>query len=136
MNNEQRTETQGATATENTQRVVDIPNYVCAKQKFDSLTPEIETRIKEELLVFANLGIAKDLMTLRDVMDKVKEQLGYSAEPSKGILAGSYVAYCLGLEPSNPMVTGKEIEPKDFQVTLPLGLTICYDNEVRNEVVN
>ena len=25
-----------------------------AKQKFDSLTPEIETRIKEELLVFAN----------------------------------------------------------------------------------
>ena len=107
-----------------------------AKQKFDSLTPEIETRIKEELLVFANLGIAKDLMTLRDVMDKVKEQLGYSAEPSKGILAGSYVAYSLGLEPSNPMVTGKEIEPKDFQVTLPLGLTICYDNEVRNEVVN
>lgn len=107
-----------------------------AKQKFDSLTPEIETRIKEELLVFANLGIAKDLMTLRDVMDKVKEQLGYSAEPSKGILAGSYVAYCLGLEPSNPMVTGKEIEPKDFQVTLPLALTICYDNEVRNEVVN
>ena len=73
---------------------------------------------------------------LRDVQDKVKEQLGYSAEPSKGILAGSYVAYCLGLEPSNPMVTGKEIEPKDFQVTLPLGLTICYDNEVRNEVVN
>ena len=107
-----------------------------AKQKFESLTPEIETRIKEELLVFANLGIAKDLMTLRDVMDKVKEQLGYSAEPSKGILAGSYVAYCLGLEPSNPMVTGKDIEPKDFQVTLPLGLSISYDNEVRNEVVN
>ena len=95
-----------------------------AKQKFESLTPEIETRIKE------------DLMTLKDVMDKVKEQLGYSAAPSKGILAGSYVAYCLGLEPGNPMMTGKDIEPKDFQVTLPLGLTICYDNEVRNEVVN
>ena len=31
MNNEQRTETQGATATENTQRVVDIPNYVWCK---------------------------------------------------------------------------------------------------------
>ena len=88
-----------------------------AKQKFESLTPEIETRIKEELLVLANLGIAKDLMTLKDVMDKVKEQLGYSAEPSKGILAGSYVAYCLGLEPGNPMMTGKDIEPKDFQVT-------------------
>ncbi len=80
-----------------------------AKQKFESLTPEIEVRIKEELLVFANLGIAKDLMrALKDVMDKVKEQLGYSAEPSKGILAGSYVAYCLGLEPGNPMMTGKE----------------------------
>ena len=52
-----------------------------AKQKFDSLTPEIETRIKEELLVFANLGIAKELMTLRDVMDKVKEQFGVTMEP-------------------------------------------------------
>ena len=31
MNNEQRTETKGATATENTQRVVDIPNYVWCK---------------------------------------------------------------------------------------------------------
>ncbi len=107
-----------------------------AKQKFESLTPEIETRLKEELLVFANLGIAKDLMTLRDAMDKVKSQFGYMAEPSKGILAGSYVAYSLGLEPSNPMETGKDIDPKDFQVALPLGLTISYDNEVRNEVVN
>ncbi len=107
-----------------------------AKQKFESLTPEIETHLKEELLVFANLGIAKDLMTLRDAMDKVKLQFGYIAEPSKGILAGSYVAYSLGLEPSNPMETGKGIDPKDFQVALPLGLTISYDNEVRNEVVN
>ena len=31
MNNEQITETQGATATENTQRVVDISNYVWCK---------------------------------------------------------------------------------------------------------
>ena len=96
-----------------------------AKQKFDSLTPEIETRIKEELLVFANLGIAKDLMTLRDVMDKVKEQLGYSAEPSKGILAGSYVVFLVsGVCSSSVSASSCEIRPTSLRspvaTTMPL----------------
>ena len=107
-----------------------------AKQKFESMTPEIETRLQEELMVYTNLGLAKDLMTLRDVMDKVKQQFGYCAEPCRGILAGSYVAFALGIESTNPMLSEAVLDPKDFQISLPLGLTICYDNEIRNEVVN
>ena len=107
-----------------------------AKQKFESMTPEIETRLQEELMVYTNLGLSKDLMTLRDVMDKVKQQFGYCAEPCRGILAGSYVAFALGIESTNPMLSEAVLDPKDFQISLPLGLTICYDNEIRNEVVN
>ena len=41
-----------------------------------------------------------------------------------------------GIETSNPEITGNDIELKDLQSALPLALTIRYDNEVRNEVVN
>lgn len=107
-----------------------------AKQKFNALTSEIEERIKEEILIFQNLGLAEDLLNLKSLMEGVKQELGYEAEPSRGILAGSYVAYSLGIEPSNPEITGNDIEPKDLQSALPLALTIRYDNEIRNKVVD
>lgn len=107
-----------------------------ARQKFETLTPEIQQRIHEELLVFTNLGLAKDLMVLKDVIDKVKQQLGFCAEPCKGILAESYVAFAIGIEATNPMETEANLNPKDFQDSLPIALTICYDNEIRNKVVD
>lgn len=105
-----------------------------AKLKFKEITPEIETRLNEEILVFKNMGVAEDLLTLKDIIDIVRGELNYQAETSKGILAGSYTAYCLELEPSCPMDTGNELNPQDF--TLPLYLTISYDNEIRNQAVN
>ena len=107
-----------------------------AKQKYGNLTSEIEERINEEVLVFQNLGLAEDLLNLKNLMEGVKLELGYEAEPSKGILAGSYVAYSLGIEPSNPELTGNDIEVKDLQTALPISLTIRYDNEIRNKVVD
>lgn len=101
-----------------------------------NLPPTIKERINQEILIFQNLGLAEDLLNLKDLMDGVKQKLGYEAEPSRDLLAGSYVAYSLGIETSNPEITGNDIELKDLQSALPLALTIRYDNEVRNEVVN
>lgn len=103
-----------------------------AKQKFGEVTEEIEARLDEEIHVFRNLGVAEDLITLKNILDKLKTELGYTAEPSNGILAGSYVAFSLGLEPSNPLETSNELNPLDLK--LPLNLTISFDNEVRNQV--
>ena len=89
-----------------------------AKQKFNELTPTIKERINQEILIFQNLGLAEDLLTLKDLMDGVKQKLGYEAEPSRGLLAGRYVAYSLGIEPSNPEITGNDIELKDLQSAL------------------
>ncbi|MDY3852435.1 MAG: hypothetical protein SO013_06040 [Prevotella sp.] len=85
-----------------------------ARQKLGTLTPKIETRLHEELVIFTNLGIAKYLMVLKDVMDKVKLQRGYVPEPCKGILASSYVAYCLGIDSTHPMEKDNKLTAKDF----------------------
>lgn len=104
-----------------------------AKQKFSNLTPEIEVRINEELLVLTNLQLADDILQLKTTIEAFTNELSITNEPSKGILAGSVVAYCLGLEPTNPYETGAELNPLDFK--RPLNLTISFDNEVRNKVV-
>jgi DNA polymerase III alpha subunit len=105
-----------------------------ARQKFGEVPADVEQRIAEEVLVFQNLGVAEQLLTLKDIIDHIKLDLGFQAEPTKGILAASYAAYCLGLEPSNPMDTSNELNPLDF--TLPFNLTISYDNEIRNQAVD
>lgn len=105
-----------------------------ARQKMGSVDKEVEDRLNEEILVFRNMGVADDFLMLKDIIDHIRIELGLSAELSKGILAGSYVAYSLGLEPLNPMETGNDLDPLDF--TLPLNLTICYDNEIRNQAVS
>lgn len=104
-----------------------------AKQKFKQLTTEIEERLQEELLVFSNLGIAKDMMTLRDAMGKAKQALGFKVQPGRGTLTGSYVAYSLGIEPTNPEGTNTNIDVNSLQ--LPLHITLYYDTEARNKVV-
>jgi len=104
-----------------------------ARTKFGEITVEIDGRLREEILVFKNMGVAEDLLKLKKILETIDKELGYMAEPSKGILAGSYVAYSLGLEPENPMETGNELNPLDFQP--PLNLTVSYDNQIRNEVV-
>lgn len=105
-----------------------------AKQKYGEISTEIETRLKEEILVIKNLGIAEDLLTLKTIIDRIKQEIGYRIEPSKEILACSYVAYCLGLEPFNPTDTQIVLNTLDFKQ--PIYLSICYDNEIRNKVVD
>lgn len=105
-----------------------------AKNRLGELTPEMKQRIDEELQVFKNLGVAEDLLTLKNAMERIRKDLNVASEPTKGILAGSLVAYCLGLEPTNPTETQAELNPLEFKV--PLQLTVSFDNEVRNQVVD
>lgn len=105
-----------------------------AKQKLNELTPEIETRIDEELRLFANLQLIADLLVLKTIIDNIKNKLGINNEPTRGMLAGSMVAFCLGIEPQNPISGGQVMDLSDL--TLPLQLTISYDNEIRQDVTN
>ncbi len=105
-----------------------------AKQKLENLSAKTEARLTEEILIFQNMGIAEDLLTLKNIIDDLKIELGLLAEPSEGILAGSYTAYSLGLEPTNPIETGNNLNP--LNLNLPLDITISFDNEIRNQAVD
>lgn len=105
-----------------------------AKRKLGTLTPEVEERIKEELTVFNNLSLAEDILCLKDTLVNIKKDLDVTPEPTKGILSASMVAYCLNLASDNPLETGAELNPMDFQ--LPLQLVVCFDNSIRSEVVD
>lgn len=105
-----------------------------ALQKFGNEFEAVEPRINEELLVLKNLGVLDGIFQLKDIVDGVRADISVDTEPATGILAGSYVAYALGIESCNPLETGAELNPLDFK--LPLWLTIRYDNDVRNQVVD
>ena len=105
-----------------------------AHQKMTEVNAEVEGRIREELQVLNNMGVAGDMLTLKTLLDDIQLTMGASAEHSRGILAGSVVAYCLGLDPPTPYETGAELDPQEFRP--PLQLTVSYDNEIRNQVVD
>ncbi|MDD7319370.1 MAG: hypothetical protein PUG74_11960 [Prevotellaceae bacterium] len=98
------------------------------------LTDDVRKRIDDELRILLNLGLAGNFLTLKEIVDGVQRDLNAMPEPFKGNLAGSLVAYCLGISTGNPLERNllKPIE----EHCLPLQLTLYYDNEIRNEVVD
>ena len=105
-----------------------------AQQKQIELTPETKARIEEEILLFSNLQLAADLLELNKIMDRIKNELRIKNEPTVGLLAGSMVAYCLGLEPQNPMLYDKTMDLSQIQP--PVQITISYNNEIRQLIVD
>ena len=106
------------------QRAADIPN--------DSpfLLAEIET--------VCGLGLEKDILCLRDIIQNVKNECGIAPIADRGTLIGSPMAYLLGISQANPM----EHERVDMclaapsNVELPFQIEVFYDNDARNNVVD
>lgn len=97
------------------------------------LTEEVRTRIDDELRILQNLGLADNLLTLKEIVEGVKRDLDASPEPFDGILSGSMVAYCLGIVPGNPLE--QDLVMPVTAYTTPMQVSLRYDNEVRNQVV-
>lgn len=131
MNKEQKRKQQLKQRTLN--ESLEFQTLFGARKKLGVIPADIMVRLEEEMLVFSNMEVAEDLLALKSIIDELNLKFGFIAEPSKGTLAGSYVAYFLGIEPTNPAESGAELNPLDF--TPPLFLTISYDNAVRNQAV-
>lgn len=97
-------------------------------------TDEVRIRIDDELRILLNLGLADNLLILKEMVDGIQRDLRTMPEPFKGNLSGSLVAYCLGITMGNPLEKGL-LKPID-EYAVPLQLTLYYDNEVRNRVVD
>lgn len=76
------------------------------RQSWPEITDEIQERLDMEFDWFGRNGLAKGMLMLKDFIDAAKGSLGIAALSTDGFLAGSAVAYCLGITGQNPITAG------------------------------
>ena len=100
--------------------------------------PDDSPLVNQELDVICEKGLAKDMLTLRDIMEGVRKDLGAEHLAEKCSLRGSMVCYLLGITTEQP--NDKEWAEYSLadptKVTLPLQIQVYYDNSIRNQVVD
>ena len=54
-----------------------------ARQKMGEVNDDVEQRINEEIMVLNNMGLAEDILTLKNALDSLRRDLNIVSEPSK-----------------------------------------------------
>ena len=93
----------------------------------------MEQELAAELDDICLNSLADEMLDLAKIVEGVKKELGYEHEVDKCSLNGSLVPYILGITATQPdnatYVSGI------FAAHKPLQVSITYDNEIRNRVV-
>lgn len=71
-------------------------------EKFDEVTPEIEERLVFELETIKQMGFSGYFLIVQDFINAAKE-MSISVGPGRGSVAGSLVAFTLGITNINPL---------------------------------
>lgn len=106
----------------------------------DKRAPEIaddDTAVNIEISTICEKDLSEGLLTLAEVLETVRNELGYEHEAERCTLNGSVVAYILGITSLKPVGIQCESSPlADVEkINLPLQVDVYYANEYRNEVV-
>ena len=106
------------------------------RQSWPELTDEIRARLDMEFDWFSRNGLAKGMLMLKNFMDAVKKNLGIATLPTDGFLAGSAVAYCLGMTGQDPIAAGLKSEKfgSDFENRY-LNVWLYSDLDTRNAMI-
>ncbi len=100
--------------------------------------PDDNLLLMAEMESVCSLGLAKDFLTLRDIVVGVAKDKGIEPVSERCSLKGSVISYLLGITSRNPA----EQESLDLSladkenISLPFQVEVYYDNDVRNEVVS
>ncbi len=106
------------------------------KQRFQSITPEIEVRTKYELGVITDMGFAGYFLIVWDFIHHARQQ-GIPVGPGRGSAAGSIVAYSLGITQIDPLKYGLIFERflNPSRISMPdIDVDFCYVR--RGEVID
>ena len=76
--------------------------YEGAKQRYSTVTPEIQERIDFELFTVKTMGFAGYFLIVSDFI-KAGREMGVFVGPGRGSAAGSVVAYCIGITNIDPV---------------------------------
>ena len=106
------------------------------QQSWQEVTDEIKERLDLEFEWFGRNGLAKGMLMLKNFMDAVKKNLGIATLPTDGFLAGSAVAYCLGMTGQDPIAAGLQSETfeSDFENRY-LNVWFTSDLDTRNAMI-
>ncbi|MEM7105551.1 MAG: DNA polymerase III subunit alpha [Bacteroidota bacterium] len=107
-----------------------------ARQRYGTITPEIEERLNFELDVIRNSGYPGYFLIVQDFTNTARE-MGVSVGPGRGSAAGSAVAYCTGITNVDPikydLLFERFLNPE--RISMP-DIDIDFDDEGRAKVID
>lgn len=106
-----------------------------AKKRYGTITAEVETRINYELGIIQKMGFPGYFLIVQDFIHAARE-LGVMVGPGRGSVAGSVIAYCIGITNIDPLyynlVFERFLNPE--RVSMP-DIDIDFDDEGRQKVI-
>jgi len=130
-NKDQKRKAQLATRTKNESFRFQV-EYMRKQKGIDIMGMEPE--LTAELDAICQNGITDDLFTLAHIVEGIEQELGFEQEADMCSLNGTLVPYILGITKVCPNSTS--YIPDIFDKQKPFQVTIAYDNEIRNRVVD
>ncbi len=110
--------------------------FLGAKERYGTLTQEIEERLNFELHVINNSGYAGYFLIVQDLTNTARK-LGVAVGPGRGSAAGSVVAYCLRITNIDPikydLLFERFLNPE--RISMP-DIDIDFDDEGRSRVID
>jgi DNA polymerase-3 subunit alpha len=107
-----------------------------AKRRYGTFTATLEERINYELAVIQEMGFPGYFLIVQDFIQAAKN-LGVVVGPGRGSVAGSVVAYCVGITNIDPihyhLLFERFLNPE--RVSMP-DIDIDFDDEGRQKVIN
>ncbi len=105
------------------------------RKRYPGLGDTVEQRLEYELGVIIRMGFASYMLIVRDFIDHARS-LGIGVGPGRGSVAGSLVAYCLGITKVDPLKHSLYFERflNPERVSMP-DIDIDFDDLRRGEVI-
>ncbi len=110
--------------------------WVGSKDRYHTLTPEIEERIRFELFTIKTMGFAGYFLIVSDFI-RAGRDMGVFIGPGRGSAAGSVVAYCIGITNIDPLKYNLLFERflNPDRKSMP-DIDTDFDDEGRQKVIN
>ena len=107
-----------------------------ARAKYGTIPLEVENRLNYELTIIAQTGFAGYFLIVQDFI-QAAVQLGVVVGPGRGSVAGSLVAFCIGITKIDPirynLLFERFLNPE--RVSMP-DIDVDFDDEGRKKVID
>ncbi|WP_185864809.1 DNA polymerase III subunit alpha [Blattabacterium cuenoti] len=110
--------------------------YEGAKKRYKNITKEIHNRINFELETIKKIGYSGYFLIIQDIIYQAKK-MNISVGPGRGSVAGSVVAYCIGITEIDPIKYNLLFERflNPDRISLP-DIDIDFDDKGREKIID